>query len=242
MNDLRERIYRQYVSAQGAVVPATIADLSPREASLRRLIKRHLPTDRSASILDLGCGHGAMLYFLEQAGYLNASGVDASSEQVAVARRLGIDGVREGEVMTSLRALPDESCDVVIALDLIEHFSKPELVSMVDEVLRVLKPSGRWIIHAPNGESPFVGAILYGDMTHEHAFTSRSLAQLLLCSGFARLECHESGPVPHGVKSTVRWVMWRVIRLLLRLWHTAETGDLGRNAVFTRNLLAVAYK
>lgn len=243
MSDLRTRIYRHYVHARGeTLAPATVAGFSPRASTLRSLIKRHLPADRTASILDLGCGHGALIYFLRQAGYHNVVGVDISPEQVAEATRLGIEGIREGNLLETLRNLLDHSQDVVIAFDVIEHFTKDELLPFVDEVLRVLKPGGRWLIHAPNGESPFVGAIRYGDMTHEQAFTRVSLAQLLLSSGFSRVVCHESGPVPVGIKSTARWILWRGIRLLLRVWTAAETGDLGWEVIYTRNLLAVAYK
>lgn len=243
MSDLRTRIYQHYVHARGeSLAPATVDGFAPRASSLRSLIRKHFPADSTASILDLGCGHGALIYFLRQAGYRNVVGVDVSPEQVAEAARLGIEGIREGDLLETLRNLPDHSQDVVIAFDVIEHFTKDELLHYVDEVLRVLRPGGRWLIHAPNGESPFVGAIRYGDMTHEQAFTRVSLAQLLLSSGFSSVECHESGPVPAGSKSTVRWMLWRGIRLLLRVWVAAETGDLGRDAIFTRNLLAVAYR
>lgn len=243
MNDLRSRIYQHYVHARGeTLAPATVAGFAPRASTLRRLIRKYLPADSTASILDLGCGHGALIYFLRQAGYCNVVGVDVSPEQAGEAARLGIEGIREGDLLDTLRNLPDHSQDVVIAFDVIEHFTKDELLPFVDEVLRVLKPGGRWLIHAPNGESPFVGAIRYGDMTHELAFTRVSLAQLLLSSGFSRVDCHESGPIPAGVKSTARWVLWRGIRLLLRVWVAAETGDLGRDVIYTRNLLAVAYK
>lgn len=243
MSDLRERIYRHYIHASGgSLAPASPDGFAPRASSLRRIIGRYFPDNRTVSILDLGCGHGALVYFLHKAGYLNVLGVDVSPEQVAAAARLGIPGIREGDLLTTLRSLASHSQDVVVAFDVIEHFSKDELLPFVDEVLRVLKPGGRWIIHAPNGESPFAGAIRYGDMTHEQAFTRVSLAQLFLSSGFHRVECHESGPVPAGLKSAVRWLLWRGIRQFLRLWTAAETGDLGRDAIYTRNLLAVAYK
>jgi len=48
--------------------------------------------------------------------------------------------------------------------------------------------------------------------------------------------------VPHGLKSAVRWALWRCIRGLLRLYLAAETGDTGRDAIFSENLLAVAFK
>ncbi len=242
MSNLKTRIYQHYVHARSeSLAPATVDGFAPRASNLRSMIRKHFPADRMASILDLGCGHGALVYFLRQSGYTNVVGVDISPEQTAEAARLGIEGVCEGDLLETLRDLPDYSQDVVIAFDVIEHFTKDELLPFVDEVLRVLKHGGRWIIHVPNGESPFVGGIRYGDMTHEQAFTRISLAQLVLSSGFSRLECYESGPVPTGFKSTIRWVLWRGVCLLLRVWVAAETGDLGRDAIFTRNFLAVVY-
>ncbi len=63
-----------------------------------------------------------------------------------------------------LQDTPNASLDVVIAFDVIEHFTKTEMISLVDEVHRVLKPSGRWVIHMPNAESPFGSRILFGDL------------------------------------------------------------------------------
>jgi len=56
------------------------------------------------------------------------------------------------------------------------------------------------------------------------------------------VKCFESGPIAHGVKSAIRVGVWKCIRLALRICVAAETGDTGRRALFTRNLLAVARK
>jgi cyclopropane fatty-acyl-phospholipid synthase-like methyltransferase len=239
----RERIYGAYVSGRNeALAPAAIEGMAPRLPYLRRMITRCMPADRNATILDIGCGHGAILYALQQAGYSHASGVDGSAEQVEAAARLRIPGVKQGDLMQVLAALPHASLDVVIAFDVIEHFTKTELISLVDEVHRVLKASGRWIIHVPNAESPFGSRILFGDYTHEQGFTRTSLGQLLRSSGFARVYCFEDSPVPHGLKSAIRAMGWRVIRAAMLAWIAIETGSLDRRAVFSQNLLAVARK
>ena len=239
----RTRIYTHYVQArEQALAPETLAGLGPRSHALRKLIQLHFPADRSAAVLDLGCGHGALLHFAREAGYTNLRGVDGSPEQVAAARRLGIEGVEEGDLRDALAAQPDVSLDVVIAFDVIEHFTRDELLPFVDEVRRVLKPGGRWIIHVPNGESPFGGRMRYWDLTHELAFTRTSLAQLLLASGFAEVRCFEDQPVVHGTKSAARWLLWKGFRGLLRLYIAAETGDAGGGHIFSQNLLAVARK
>lgn len=239
----RTRIYTHYVQArEQALAPQTLAGLAPRSHALRRLICEHFPPDKNAAVLDLGCGHGALLHFARAAGYTNLRGVDGSPEQVAAAGRLGIEGVEEGDLRDALAAQPDASLDVVIAFDVIEHFTRDELLPFVDAVHRVLKPGGRWIIHVPNGESPFGSRMRYWDLTHELAFTRTSLAQLLLASGFSEVRCFEDKPVVHGAKSALRWSLWQGFRGLLRLYIAAETGDAGGQHIFSQNLLAVACK
>lgn len=155
----RSRIYNHYVQArEQALAPESVAGLAPRSHALRRLIEQHFPADRNSTVLDLGCGHGALLPF-------------------------------------------------------------------DDDVLRVLKPGGRWIIHVPNGESPFGGRMRYWDLTHELAFTRTSVAQLLLASGFSDVRCFEDQPVVHGAKSALRWLLWQGFRALLRLYiHRRRDG------------------
>lgn len=239
----RGRIYGQYVNARlEALAPTTLDGLRPRAAYLRKLIRNHFPTDRDATIIDLGCGHGVLLHFAREAGYRNLEGIDRSFEQVAAARRLGIDGVSEGDLMEAVSSMADASRDAVITFDVLEHFKKNELLPFVDEVWRVLRSGGRWIIHAPNGESLFCGRIRYGDFTHEVAFTWESISQLLLSSGFAHVKCYEDAPARHGIKSAIRGILWQGIRVGLRLWLMVETGETGRDAIFSQNLLAVAFK
>lgn len=241
--DYRTRIYNAYVNArQQALAPESLAGLKPRLPMLQKLVWEHFPPDLNAVILELGCGHGALIHVARQTGYRNLHGVDRSPEQVAAARRLGIDGVAQGDVLEALSRQPDRSLDCVVAFDLIEHFNRNELLPLVDAVHRVLIPRGRWIIHTPNAESPFGMRMRYWDLTHELAFTRTSLAQLLLSSGFSKVNCYEDRPVPHGLKSAVRWMLWKVCRNLLRLYVAAETGDSGRDAVFSQNLLCVAFK
>jgi 2-polyprenyl-3-methyl-5-hydroxy-6-metoxy-1,4-benzoquinol methylase len=242
-DDYRRRVYKTYVTGRTLVLaPSVIGGLRPRAAQLNKLIRDHFPADRSAKIADLGCGHGALIYFAQRAGYCNIEGIDGSAQQVAAARHLGIAEVREGDLGEVLSSMADSSHDVLVTFDVIEHFRKDELVAFVDGALRVLRPGGRWIIHTPNAESPFGCRMRYWDFTHEMAFTRESISQLLFSSGFTVVSCYEDGPVPHGVASTVRWLLWRVIRAMLRLWLAIETGDGGRQAIFSQNLLVVAFK
>ena len=242
-NTYRARIYPSYTSSrQQSLSPVNTEGFDRRSPYLRKIIRRHFPENHDAAILDLGCGHGAFIHFIRQAGYRNVTGVDVSREQLAEAKRLGIKGVKQGDLLAELRLADDGSQDLVIAFDVIEHFTKDELLPFVDHVQRVLRRGGLWILHVPNGEAPFVGRILFGDFTHEQAFTRTSITQLLKSSGFRQVECFEDTPVVHGAKSALRWIIWKVIRQGLRLYLAAETGDTAKEGIFTQNFLAVAKK
>ena len=237
----RTRIYASYSSGRHqSLAPASVQGLAPRAPYLNRLIRLHFPNDRAARILDLGCGYGAVIHFARQAGYRNIRGVDGSQEQVAAARRLGIEGVEAGDVMPALADCVTRSLDCVVAFDLIEHFTRDELLHLVDEVKRVLVPGGIWIIHAPNGESPFGSRVRYGDLTHELAFTRTSIGQLLYSSGFSAARSYEDAPIPHGLRSSVRRGMWFAFRGMLRLYLAAETGETARDVILSQNILTVA--
>ncbi|WP_295452152.1 class I SAM-dependent methyltransferase [uncultured Thiodictyon sp.] len=240
----RARIYENYVNA--GLNPLAPHGLDPLEGfqarlyTLRAMVRRLAPPDKQSSILDLGCGHGAIVYALRQAGYQHVRGIDVSPEQVEAARRLGVPGVVQGDIMEALAATACGSSDCVITYDVIEHLTKSELIDFVDEVHRVLSPGGRWIIHVPNGESPFFGRIRYSDFSHELTFTRFSLTQLLKASGFATVDCFEDRPVAHGVKSAVRAVLWGFLRLGWLCYIAIECGVFDRGAIFSQNLTAVA--
>ena len=243
MEAYRRRLYQHYLAAgaQGQGLEG-VDRLDLRAAHLQKLIRQHFPPDKDAAILDVGCGHGAMLYFAWQAGYRNTVGIDCSAAQVAEAGRRGITGIIEGNVLQVLDSFAAESQDVVIAFDVIEHFTKDELLGCLDQIYRVLKTGGKLIIHAPNGASPFCGRIRYGDFTHELAVTRESMTQLCQVCGFSQISCYEDQPVPHGLKSGIRWLLWKVIRGLLRSYMAVETGVWDSGLIFSQNLFCIATK
>ncbi len=239
----RDRFYRYYTTTQVHSDSKMIRnDLKLRAPYIKGLIRRWILTDPNSRILDLGCGYGAILYYLKEAGYRDLEGIDRSPEQVAVAGELGLGFVQKGDVLQMLGKKRDGYYDVVISFDMLEHFTKDEILAVTDEVHRVLKKGGKWLVHVPNAEALFGSRIRYADFTHEQCFTQESIRQLMGVAGFERVECYEDVPVVHGLKSFLRRAIWKLSRLALRLYWSAETGSSGKDCIFTQNLFAVAVK
>jgi 2-polyprenyl-3-methyl-5-hydroxy-6-metoxy-1,4-benzoquinol methylase len=237
----KSRLYNSYVSSGQAAAKLKESPeemFRPRKAFLTDIISRHLPANKDARIVDLGCGHGAFLYFLAQAGYRNISGIDVSPEQIELAHKLGIAAARLGHLADILGEVSDASVDVVLVMDVLEHLTKDELLHTLDEIRRVLKDHGMCIAHVPNAEGLYGMRVRYGDMTHEQAFTPSSARQVFQAIGFNRVDCYEDKPVIHGMKSFVRRAIWDAGTLYHRVLLTAETGV--ASAVLSQNMLIKA--
>jgi trans-aconitate methyltransferase len=172
-------------------------------------------------------------------GY-DAEGIDISPEQVALARRAGVHQVREGDYRTIL-AEQSGRLIAVVATDLLEHLTKEEVLDAFDRVTAALAPGGVFIARVPNAVSPFGGHIRYGDFTHESWFTKNSIRQLATISGLESVAVMPCAPLPHGLMSTGRWLIWKTITLLYKIALGAETGVL-RGHIVTQNLIFSARK
>ena len=80
-------------------------------------------------------------------------GVDVSTEQIEAGRALGIRNLHCGDLVRFLQE-HHEAYDCITALDVLEHFPKGEVLTVVDGIHEALKPDGRVIIQAPNGAEP----------------------------------------------------------------------------------------
>lgn len=241
MSDYRERLYTSYHSTH--VVHRKGADdraaLEVRGAEWDVSLLPHFPADHEAQILDAACGNGALVWWLRERGYRNTTGVDLSPEQVDAGRGVGIEGISVGDTLTTLSASP-ASKDVIVMRDVLEHFRKDEVFTVLDAALAALVPTGRLLLHVPNAESPFFGRIRYGDFTHETAFTASSIYQVLSAVGFSAVRVTSSRPVGTTLKSRLRVRVWSVLERVYRAGIFIETGR--RAPVVTQNLIAVAFK
>lgn len=242
MRDWKETVYQSYVSS-GHIreFGASAAEhFEPRRAYCEGIIRDHFPSDRSSRVLDIGCGHGALLYFLHEASFRNARGVDGSKEQVEFAQRLGVRGVEWGQALNFLRACESSGAEIICLFDVLEHLDRQEAFELLTEVRRVLSPDGVCIGHVPNAEGIFGARVRYGDLTHEQAFTAASIKQMFGSLQFGAVECFEDRPIIHGIKSLVRRVLWACGTMPFRLLYIAETASSG--AILSQNLLFKAHR
>lgn len=232
-SSFRARLYESYASDHAGVDSGEAVHWVAR-----RDILPHLPEDRAARVVDVGCGQGGLVREILAAGYTHTEGVDVSPEQVEIAHRSGLTQVRLGD-LHDLAGRAAGDYDAVIATDVLEHLDKEEVLRTFDSVFTALRPGGCFIARVPNAGSPFGGAIRYGDFTHETWFTERSIRQLANAAGFSDVAAYPCRPPVHGWKSGLRLGVWRGFEGLMKVAYGAETG-VTRGAILTQNLTFVA--
>lgn len=240
----KELIYKNFYSKRiGRQKPISIEKLGKNLPTYKNYIDRFFPKNKEIKICDLGCGFGAFLNLMHNNGYKNIEGVDCSSEMINIANDLGINCIVKSDVITYLKSKEDSSIDLICAIDFFEHFGKEDLFVLVSEIFRVLKPNGFVITHQPNGEGVFGAGILYGDFTHEIAFTRVSISQIFLSNKFSRIKSYEDKPLVYSLSSFFRRILWDFfVRPLYIFLISVESGGCDKDIILTKNFTTIARK
>lgn len=163
---------------------------------MQQLVFRHqaayslFKNSEGTSFLDIGCGDGVFEEFVKsEHPEVVCAGIDLSETAIATAKEKvsGVEFIAR-DVLREGIPYPDNSFDVVIALDVLEHVFNPEI--LLSEMKRVAKH--HVIIGVPNFSSfPSRVQMLFGRVPennrpkkgHVYWFTRDILASLLTSHG-----------------------------------------------------------
>jgi len=142
-----------------------------------------------ATVLDLGCGSGALGEHLSETRGCTLDGVTLSEAEAVHARphyrRVVVDNLESCDLVATFAGI---RYDFIVCADVLEHLSRPEKV--LQACRQLLQPDGQLLISVPNaGYSGLIAELLEGeflyreegllDRTHLRFFTRRSLARFL---------------------------------------------------------------
>jgi len=178
-------------------------------------IRAEVPT--GATVLDVGCGTGALAARIREAGYL-VVGVDPSRGMLRVlkGRAPGVDAVA-----ASSMSLPfaDDRFDLVYSVAVMHHIAgAADVRGALREMIRVVKRGGRLLIWDHNPRNPYwrrLMARVPQDTGEERLIPEKEMLAGLRAGGAEPIRSQQLGFVPDFTPS-------RLLRLAARGERIAE--------------------
>ena len=220
-----ENYYSYQAIARGLYSQLDVEKILKENNSLyTKVLGPWIPKNKNAIILEVACGPGIFLRWLNNRGYKNVFGSDSSDVQIALASVVGLN-VDKKDAILDLISRQSESIDCIVALDFYEHLSKEVFLDFINECNRVLKHGGKLILRGPNGDSPVFGRALYNDITHQSTLTSTAFTAVLKMLGYSDVEFKD---VALASIKKLRWIkvpISFVAQLILRGLILAATRE-----------------
>ena len=143
-------------------------DLAPNNIKARHdILNTIFPSGiTNKRIVELGLGgEGGFLSLLKDQN--EVFGFDASESAASFCQKFGIK-VNVQNLDSDRLPLPDNSIDLLFAMEVFEHFASPQFV--IEEIRRVLAPTGLVVISTPNPLTYHWPRLFYPELYYEDAF------------------------------------------------------------------------
>ena len=141
----------------------------------------HLPQHSNHPFLDIGCGAGEFVQFLNTHGFM-AQGIDSNPTEVARAKERSLD-VSCTDALSYLNTHL-ECFSGVSMIEVIEHMPPTNVMHLLVAIYRSLNSGGIALIETINIKNPLAFHTFYTDPTHLRPISHDYLSFLLQWVGF----------------------------------------------------------
>ena len=159
-------------------------------------------------VLDYGCGQGHLLAELIKQRHPGQffHGLDFSATSILEAQIL-LDKLNNFCQLQHINTLPspysDNSIDLIFATEVIEHLTDDQLIDMLADIRRILKPNGFLFLSTPNNEDleankticPDCGCVFHR-WQHLRQWTAESLSEQMRFAGLKNKSIREVSFAP----------------------------------------------
>ncbi len=117
------------------------------------------------TLLDIGCGRGEWLKKCSNLGF-KTLGFELNPKMASMCQEMGLN-VKEGDALSLLKELPDNSFSLITVFHVIEHISFENINLLLSECYRILNNQGLIILETPSIDNLSVSSRLFHiDPTH----------------------------------------------------------------------------
>lgn len=185
----------QWYSAFEESQRGDVSQIAQRQAQYIPLVTPVLQALPQAPALDLGCGRGEWVQLLNRLGH-HSVGVDSNTAMLQPAEAADAD-VHCQDIFSFLSEQPPERYALVTSFQVVEHLPPEQLLQLLQDAWRILRPGGMIILETPNPENIQVAAYSFWmDPTHQRPLPPPLLLNMAQHAGFVDCHIHRSSPWP----------------------------------------------
>lgn len=185
--------------------------------------------DPSMRVLEIGCGKGQFLKFLDHKNYRRTVGIDFDKQLAPLLDQISSAEIFFDNVLQLINSGQlTGPFDRIVMFDVAEHIEFDELVTLLKTLQNLLSDNGNILMRVPNVTSPWGLDIFFSSFDHITPLSPGRLNQLAAITGYHCLGIYPQPIIPLGrrIKS---WVLNKTLDFLL-----ASPPD-----IWTANCLAV---
>lgn len=214
------------------------------EYILPKYLMKRLPANKSAAILDIGCGFGQLISALKKEGFTDVEGVEISKEAIDECKKRHIKVTGIANIGDFCRNA-SKKYDFIIMSHVLEHIEKSYIIETLNFIKRdLMNPGASLVVMVPNAQSNTGCYWAYEDFTHHTLFTAGSLYFVLKSAGFESVEFLD----PDGLEGSMLFIRWLKKLLLvfykanIHFWNMVTNSSFHRPSpqIFTYELKAIA--
>jgi ubiquinone/menaquinone biosynthesis C-methylase UbiE len=156
LNNLYLRLFGKHLMLHYPYYMMDFESLEKRQLNLTDFCLTHIEPLTNKNVLEVGCGNGIQaLYIAENMAPLEFSGIDLNPDNISIAlqNKAGHKNIDFAvDDAQKLETISDNSIDVLLCIESAFHYPQKEL--FLNQVRRVLKPSGKFVITDIINKSP----------------------------------------------------------------------------------------
>ncbi len=215
-----------------------------RDYQIPTYLKKVLPNNKNAHILDIGCGLGQLITALKEMDYTNVKGVDISTD-------IMLRNQDKKSNIELVRDIPDYCIsenvkyDFIIMSHVLEHLDKAVIIDTLKLIRQnLMKDDASLLIMVPNAQSSTGCYWAYEDFTHHTLFTSGSIYFVLIAAGYESIRFVD----PDGLDDSripIQWLKYMFLvcyKSIYRFmnWVTSSSVHPPSPQIFTYELKVLA--
>ncbi|AMS25850.1 hypothetical protein AEM51_01350 [Bacteroidetes bacterium UKL13-3] len=166
--------YRKIYQPDESGAEALFSDQNKRGEVFYALFQKEIGNICNATVFEIGCGAGGILYPFYKAGY-TTEGIDYDKEHLEYGKTKGLN-LQFGDYK---EAVPRQSKDIIILSHVLEHMSNP--VRELNDIFEKIKDNGYLILEVPGIfciHTMYFDPIVYFQNAHVYSFYKDYLVKI----------------------------------------------------------------